>query len=187
MAFNPWTQAEVITQVAALEKLSEHPLAAAIVKKAEAYDSAWPKVEEFEAVPGFGVKALVDGKRVLVGSARFLEQAHVPIFYAQPTLQRLTQTGRSVIFLAVDDNLAGVIGVADTIKPQAGETIRSLEEMGLRVWMLSGDNARTAHVVAEQLQIKEVMAEVMPADKAAKVADLQRQGRTVAMVGDGYQ
>ncbi|HSO72333.1 MAG TPA: heavy metal translocating P-type ATPase, partial [Thermodesulfobacteriota bacterium] len=157
VAFNPWTQAEVITLVAALEKLSEHPLAAAIVKKAEAFDSAWPKVEEFEAVPGFGVKALLDGKKVLAGNARFLEQAHVPIFYAQPTLQRLTQTGRSVIFLAVDNNLAGVIGVADTIKSHAGETIKALEEMGLRVWMLSGDNARTAQTVAEKLNIKEVM------------------------------
>ncbi len=185
VAFNPWTQAEVITQVAALEKLSEHPLAAAIVKKAEAFESISVNVEDFEAVPGFGVKALVDGKKVLAGNARFLEQAHVPLFYAQPALQRLTQGGRSIIFLAVDDTLAGVIGVADTIKPQARETIKNLEEMGLRVWMLSGDNSRTAHVVAEQLQIKEVLAEVMPADKAAKVADLQRQGRTVAMVGDG--
>ncbi len=185
VAFNPWTQAEVITQVAALEKLSEHPLAAAIVKKAEAFESISINVEDFEAVPGFGVKALVDGKKVLAGSARFLEQAHVPIFYAQPALQRLTQAGRSLIFLAVDDTLAGVIGVADTIRPQAGETIKNLEEMGLRVWMISGDNTRTAQVVAEELQIKEVMAEVMPADKAAKVADLQRQGRTVAMVGDG--
>jgi Cu+-exporting ATPase len=185
VAFNPWTQAEVITQVAALERLSEHPLAAAIVKKAEAFESISVNVEDFEAVPGFGVKALVDGKKVLAGNARFLEQAHVPLFYAQPALQRLTQGGRSIIFLAVDDTLAGVIGVADTIKPQAGETIKNLEEMGLRVWMLSGDNSRTAQVVAEQLQIKEVLAEVMPADKAAKVADLQRQGRTVAMVGDG--
>ena len=185
VAFNPWTQAEVITQVAALEKLSEHPLAAAIVKKAEAFESISINVEDFEAVPGFGVKALVDGKKVLAGSARFLEQAHVPIFYAQPALQRLTLAGRSLIFLAVDDTLAGVIGVADTIRPQAGETIKNLEEMGLRVWMISGDNTRTAQVVAEELQIKEVMAEVMPADKAAKVADLQRQGRTVAMVGDG--
>jgi Cu+-exporting ATPase len=185
VAFNPWTQAEVITTVAALEKLSEHPLAAAIVKKAETFAAKQPEVKDFAAVPGFGIRALVDDKQVLVGSGRFLEQEHISIFYAQPALQRLTQAGRSVIFLAVDNNLAGVIGVADTIKPQAGETIKNLEEMGLRVWMLSGDNSRTAQAVAEQLQIKEVLAEVMPADKAAKVADLQQQGRTVAMVGDG--
>ncbi len=185
VAFKPWTEAEVITQVAALEKLSEHPLAAAIVKKAEAYEAPFPEVKEFEAVPGLGVKARVDGKEILAGSARFLEQAQVPIFYAQPALQRLTQSGRSIIFLAVDNNLAGVIGVADTIKDQAGQTVKNLGEMGLRVWMLSGDNTRTAQAVAEQLQITDVLAEVMPGDKAAKVADLQRQGKVVAMVGDG--
>jgi P-type Cu+ transporter len=185
VAFTPWTETEVISQVAALEKLSEHPLAAAIVQKAEAYEAGWPEVKEFEAVPGLGVKARVDDKAVLVGSARFLEQAQVPIFYAQPTLQRLTQAGRSVIFLAVDGHLAGAIGVADTIKPQAAATVQKLADMGLAVWMLSGDNTRTAQAVADQLQIKEVLAEVMPAEKAAKVADLQKQGRVVAMVGDG--
>jgi P-type Cu+ transporter len=185
IAFNPWTEAEVITQVAALEKLSEHPLAAAIVKKAEAYEAPWPEVKDFEAVPGLGIKARVDGKELLAGSARFLEKANIPIFYAQPALQRLTQAGRSVIFLAVDQHLAGVIGVADTIKDQAGQTVRDLGEMGLRVWMLSGDNTRTAQAVAGQLQIKDFLAEVMPGDKAAKVADLQQQGRVVAMVGDG--
>ena len=136
-------------------------------------------------MPGLGVKAQVEGKQVLVGNTRFLEQAQIPIFYAQPALQRLTQAGRSVILLAVDGHLAGVIGVADTIKPQALETVQTLGDMGLKVWMLSGDNTRTAMAVAEQLQIKEVLAEVMPADKAAKVAELQQQGRVVAMVGDG--
>ena len=176
VAFNPWTEPEVLTLVAALEKLSEHPLAAAIVKKAEAYKPAWPEVNEFEAVPGLGVTARVEGQQILVGNTRFLEQAQVPIFYAQPALQRLTQAGRSVIFLAVDGHLAGVIGVADTIKPQAAETVKILGEMGLQVWMLSGDNARTAAAVAQQLQINEVLAEVMPADKAAKVAGLQQAG-----------
>jgi Cu+-exporting ATPase len=185
IAFNPWTETEVLTQVAALEKLSEHPLAAAIIKKAESIEGAWPQVTEFEAVPGLGVKARVDGTKVLVGNARFLEQSQIPIFYAQPSFQRLTQAGRSVIFLGVDGHLAGLIGVADTIKPQALETVQTLGDMGLKVWMLSGDNTRTATAVAEQLQIKEVLAEVMPADKAAKVADLQHQGRVVAMVGDG--
>lgn len=185
VAFNPWKEADVLTLVAALEKRSEHPLAAAIVKKAEASETAWPEVTEFEAVPGLGVKAIVDGKQVLVGNGRFLEQSHISIFYAQPSFQRLTQAGRSVIFLGVDGHLAGVIGVADTIKPKASETVQTLGDMGLQVWMLSGDNTRTATAVAQQLQIKEVLAEVMPADKAAKVADLQRLGRVVAMVGDG--
>jgi P-type Cu+ transporter len=185
VAFNPWKETDVLTLVAALEKRSEHPLAAAIIKKAAASETAWPEVAEFEAVPGLGVKAMVDGKQVLVGNSRFLDQSRIPIFYAQPSFQRLTQAGRSVIFLGVDGHLAGVIGVADTIKPQASETVQTLGDMGLQVWMLSGDNTRTATAVARQLQIKEVLAEVMPADKAAKVANLQHQGRVVAMVGDG--
>jgi Cu+-exporting ATPase len=185
VAFNPWTESQVLTLVAALEKRSEHPLAAAIVKKASAHGVVWPEVQDFEAVPGLGIKATVDGKKVLVGNSRFLEQSQIPIFYAQPSFQRMTQAGRSVILLAEDGHLAGIIGVADTIKPRAAETIQTLGGMGLQVWMLSGDNSRTAAAVAAQLQIKEVLAEVMPADKAAKVADLQRQGRVVAMVGDG--
>jgi P-type Cu+ transporter len=185
VAFNPWTEPQVLTLVAALEKLSEHPLAAAIVTKAETLQPAWPEVTEFEARPGLGLTAMVEGQQVVVGNTRFLEQARVSTFYAQPALQRLTQAGRSVILLAVDGHLAGVIGVADTIKPQASETVKILRDMGLQVWMLSGDNARTAAAVAQQLQIHEVLAEVMPADKAAKVAGLQQAGRVVAMVGDG--
>jgi len=185
VAYNPWTEAEVLAQVAALEKNSEHPLAAAIVRQAEELQLSLPQVTDFEARPGLGVRARMADQEILAGNPRFLEQAQIPIFYAQPALQRLTQAGRSVILLAVGGHLAGTIAVADTIKPQAPEMIKTLKRMGLRVWMLSGDNTRTALAVAQQLEIKEVLAEVLPADKAAKVADLQRQGRVVAMVGDG--
>lgn len=185
VAFSPWSAEQVLMLAAAVEQRSEHPLAAALVRKAETLPISWPEVAAFEAVPGLGVHAQVDGQQVLVGSPRFLERAQVSHFYAQPALQRLTQTGRSVMLVAVDGSLAGVIGIADTLKAQAPETIQSLKNMGLQVWMLSGDQLRTAQAVAQQVGIDEVLAEVLPADKAAKVAALQKRGRIVAMVGDG--
>jgi Cu+-exporting ATPase len=185
VAFPPWSQGEVLQLAAAVEQRSEHPLAAALVREAEKQGLAGLIVAAFEAVPGLGVRAEVDGQQVLVGSPRFLEAAGISTYYAQLTLQRLTQGGRSIIMVAVAGNLAGVIGIADTIKPQAGEMVRLLKDMGLRVWMLSGDQERTARAVAQQVGIEEVVAEVLPADKAAKVAALQKQGRVVAMVGDG--
>ena len=185
IAFNPWSAEQILLLAAAVEQRSEHPLAAALVRKAGDLDAPWPAVAAFEAVPGLGVRAQVDGQQVLVGSPRFLEASSISVFYAQPALQRLTQGGRSVILVAVDGSLAGVIGIADTIKPRAAETVQALKDMGLQVWMLSGDQQRTAQAVAQQVGITEVLAEVLPADKAAKVAALQKQGRQVAMVGDG--
>ncbi len=185
VAFPPWNQEEVLRLAAAVEQRSEHPLAAALLHRAAALELILPEVTAFEAVPGLGVKATVEGQEILVGSPRFLEQHHISSFYAQPSLQRLTQTGRSVMLVAVAGNLAGAVGIADTLKPQAQETVQTLQAMGLQVWMLSGDQNRTAQAVAQQVGITQVLAEVLPADKAAKVADLQRQGRTVAMVGDG--
>ncbi len=185
VAFPPWQADQVLLLAAAVEQRSEHPLAAALVRKAAALGAPWPEVAAFEAVPGLGVRAQVEGQQVLVGSPRFLEASNLSVFYAQPALQRLTQDGRSVILVAVDGSLAGVIGIADTIKPQAQETVQALKDMGLQVWMLSGDQNRTAQAVAQQVGITQVLAEVLPADKAAKVAALQRQGRKVAMVGDG--
>ncbi|MGQ9920362.1 MAG: heavy metal translocating P-type ATPase [Desulfobacca sp.] len=184
-AFSPWSAEQVLLLAAAVEQRSEHPLAAALVRRAADLGDPWPTVAAFEAVPGLGVRAQVDGQQVLVGSPRFLEASNISVFYAQPNLQRLTQSGRSVILVAVDGSLAGVIGIADTVKPQAPETVQTLQTMGLQVWMLSGDQQRTAEAVAQQVGITAVLAEVLPADKAAKVADLQKRGRRVAMVGDG--
>ena len=185
VAFAPWSAEEVLILAAAVEQHSEHPLAAALVRKAQSLEAAWPEVTGFEAVPGLGVRAQVAGQQVLVGSPRFLEASNISIFYAQPARQRLTQTGQSIILVAVDGSLAGVIGIADTIKDQAQDTVQTLKAMGLQVWMLSGDQSRTAQAVARQLAIDQVLAEVLPADKAAKVAALQQQGCIVAMVGDG--
>jgi Cu+-exporting ATPase len=185
VAFPPWTQEEVLRLAAAVEQPSEHPLAAALLRQAATLELILPEVKAFEAVPGLGVKAEVNGQTVLVGNPQFLERAQISSFYAQPSLQRLTQHGRSIMLVAVAGNLAGVIGIADTLKPQAAATVETLKTMGLQVWMLSGDQNRTAQAVAQQVGITDVLAEVLPAEKAAKVADLQKRGRKVAMVGDG--
>lgn len=183
--FSPWQEEDIVNMAAAVEQRSEHPLAAAILRRFQAGASALPEVTRFEAVPGLGVKAEVDGKQLLVGSPHYFSRLRMSILYAEPTVQRLTQAGRSVILVAVDGQLAGVIGVADILKPQAPQTVKTLIDMGLQVWMLSGDNTQTATAVAHEVGITKVLAEVLPADKAFRIAELQRRGRVTAMVGDG--
>ena len=175
----------VIGLVGAVEKRSEHPLAEAIVRRAAELGLELPEVADFTAAAGLGVRATVAGQTVLVGNACFLSESGVPLEAARADLEGLAQSGQSVILAAADGVLIGLLGVADTLKPRAGATVARLTEMGLKVVMLSGDNRVTAQAVAAEVGINEVVAEVLPADKAAKVAELQRQGQVVAMVGDG--
>jgi Cu2+-exporting ATPase len=176
---------DVLRLVAAAEGDSEHPLAEAIVKAASQRGLQVPRTESFEAVPGHGLLATVDRHRLAVGNARLLEREGISRDGLAARSDELAGQGRTSVQVAIDGKAAAVIAVADAPRETAAEAIRALRELGVRPVMLSGDSHATAERVAAELGIDEVIAEVLPADKAAKVAELQKKGRKVAMVGDG--
>jgi Cu+-exporting ATPase len=171
--------------VGAAESRSEHPLAEAIVAGAKAAGLSLPKATSFEAIPGAGVSAVVDGRAVLVGTRRLLEARGIDARGAYDAMRRYEEAGKTAMLVAVDGRYAGVVAVADTVKPTSREAVARLRAMGLRVVMMTGDNARTAQAIAAQVGIDDVLAEVLPEGKAAEIKKLQAQGRKVGMVGDG--
>ena len=178
-------EAEVLRFAAAIEKGSEHPLAAAIVEGAEERGIAVPSSESFASVTGKGVTGRVDGREVALGNKPMLHEAGVDAAELEPTADEGRAKGQGVMFVAIDGKLAGLLIVADPIKEGAAEAVAELRHNGVRVVMLTGDNARTAEAVAAQVGIDEVMADVLPDQKQAKVQQLRAQGRRVAMAGDG--
>jgi Cu2+-exporting ATPase len=176
---------ELLRLVAAVERESEHPLADAIVKAAEQRGVERLRAEQFESVAGHGAFATVDGRHVLVGNRRLLEREHVSLNSLAVRADEMAGAGRTVVHVAVDSRPAGLIAIADAPRETASEAVAALKELGIRPVMLTGDNRQTAKRIAAELGIDEVLAEVHPADKAAKVGELQAQGRRVAMVGDG--
>jgi Cu2+-exporting ATPase len=182
---NDIDESEVLRLVAAAEGDSEHPLAQAIVKAAAGRGLSVPRADDFEAVPGHGLLATVDGRRLAVGNARLLEREGIDRNGLAARSDELAGQGRTSVQVALDGQAAAVIAVADAPRETAGEAIAALKDLGVRPVMLSGDARATAERVAAELGIEEVIAEVLPADKAAKVTELQQQGRKVAMVGDG--
>lgn len=173
--------------VAQAEKASEHPLAQAIVASAEAKGLPMGSVSDFEAIPGHGIRAQVEGKQVLVGNRKLMRESGLNLGEAEHEMERLETEAKTAMLAAIDGKLAGIIAVADPVKPSSAEAIELLHEMGLRVLMLTGDNQRTAHAIARRVGIPEqdVIAEVLPEDKASEVEKLQKQGIQVGMVGDG--
>jgi Cu2+-exporting ATPase len=176
---------EVLRLAAAAERDSEHPLAQAIIKAAAARGLQAPATKTFEAVPGHGLLATVEGRRLAVGNARLLEREGIPPDGLAARSDELSGQGRTSVQVAIDGRPAAVIAVADAPRETAAAAVTALRDLGLRPVMLSGDSQATAERVAAELGIDEVIAEVLPADKAAKVSELQREGRKVAMVGDG--
>jgi Cu2+-exporting ATPase len=176
---------EVLRLVAGAEGDSEHPLAQAIVKAAHQRGLQTPRTETFEAIPGHGLLATVDGRRLAVGNASLLEQQGIARDGLAPRSDELAGQGRTSVQVAIDGKAAAVIAVADAARDTSAQAIRALRKQGVRAVMLSGDSQATADRIATELGIDEVIAEVLPADKAAKVKDLQQAGRKVAMVGDG--
>lgn len=193
---------ELLRLAAALEKGSEHPLGQAIVAGAEERRVALPESEEFVAVPGHGVRGRVAGHEVIVGNRRMLREAGLlptsdregqpgegaPVATEIETVAtQLENAGKTAMLVAIDGRPAGVIAVADTVKPESAEAVRRLQQLGIAVYMITGDNRRTAAAIAKEVGIEpeHVLAEVLPEDKAAKVRELQEQGLTVGMVGDG--
>lgn len=179
-------EVELLALVGAAEKHSEHPLAQAIVKGVvDRGVTLSGAADTFEAVPGFGIRAAVDGREVLVGTRRLLDRHQIPFDQAAEAMARLEQEGKTAMLVAVDGRLAGLVAVADTIKPTSREAVQRLKAMGLEVVMITGDNRQTAEAIARQTGIDRVIAEVLPEGKADEVKKLQQQGRRVAMVGDG--
>ncbi|MFQ6171311.1 heavy metal translocating P-type ATPase [Oryzobacter sp. R7] len=176
---------EVLALAAAVERLSEHPLAAAIAAGARERSLDEGEVRDFESVTGQGVVALVEGRRVLVGSERLLHGAGVPTGSLLASAQVLATDGRTPMLVAVDGRPAGVVAVADTLKDGSAAAVAALRRRGIDVVMMTGDNRATGRAIARQVGIDRVVAEVLPEHKASEVARLQAEGRVVAMVGDG--
>ena len=176
---------EVLALVAAVETRSEHPIAEAIVAAAKQRDIKIAAIEAFDATPGFGVSAKVSGRTVSVGADRFMTQLGLDVASFLPAAQRLGEQGKSPLYAAIDGHLAAVIAVADPIKETTPEAIRALHALGLKVAMITGDNAATASAIARQLGIDEVAAEVLPDGKVAALKQFRSHGARVAFVGDG--
>ncbi len=176
---------EVLRLAAALERGSEHPLAGAILEAARERGIEAPPASSFRAIPGQGVVGNVEDRKVALGNASLLATLDVDLSEAEGQAEALRADGQTVVFLAIDGQLAGLLGVADPIKESAPEALGALRGEGVRVVMLTGDDRGTAEAVARKLGIEEVHAEVLPADKAAAVERLRGQGRLVAMAGDG--
>ena len=177
-----FTQAELLRLAASLEKHSEHPLAAAIVSEAEARRIEPAEVKEFESVTGRGLNGIVDGKSISIGSGSILSEHDEQLIAAA---DKLRAKGQTVLFVTIDGQPAGIIGVADQIKPSAKQAVTGLHRQNIEVIMMTGDNELTARAVAKELNIDQVFAGVMPENKAEKVKELQSQGKIVAMAGDG--
>ncbi|GMK39532.1 copper-translocating P-type ATPase [Paenibacillus sp. CCS19] len=172
--------------VGAAERLSEHPVAEAIAAGAKARGLMLPEAEQFEALPGFGIQAVVEGHELLVGARRLLERFDVDLTTADSSAESsLEAQGKTVMLAAVDGRFAGLIAVADTVKESSREAVLRLRSLGIQVRMATGDNERTAAAIAQQVGIEHVIAGVLPEQKAAEIQRLQQLGHKVAMVGDG--
>jgi Cu+-exporting ATPase len=170
---------------ASLEQASEHPIGRSIVRRAEEQGVQPLPVDAFENRAGMGIRATVQGREVLLGNLSLMEAGGIALGEWANRSEALLLRGQTVVFLAVDGEVGGLLSVADTLKDDAGELVHGLKGLGLEVYMLTGDNARVAAAISEGLPLDGVLAEVLPQDKAARVRDLQDQGKQVAMVGDG--
>lgn len=186
----------LLRYAAAVELGSEHPLGEAIVRAARHRNLDIPAVNGFEAIPGHGIRGMVtpsppagegrgEGVRVLLGNRRLFAREAIDTAPAEAQLARLESEGKTAMLVGADGALAGIVAVADTLKPEAQEAVNALKNIGVEVVLLTGDNQRTANAIAAELGIARVIAEVLPSDKAQVIQDLQKQGRVVAMVGDG--
>ena len=176
---------EILRIAASVEKTSEHPLGEAIVKKAEEEGLDLSEAESFSAVPGKGLQASFEGREVLIGNRRLMNENKVDLTDKERQIEKLEREGKTAMLLAVDKKLAGIIAVADGIKETSQAAIKELQDMGLKVFMITGDNERTARAIGAQVGIENILADVLPEDKASEVEKLKSQGMHVGMVGDG--
>jgi Cu+-exporting ATPase len=178
-------QLEVLALAASAERGSKHPLGEAIVQYVQAQNIPLQVPEAFEAIAGHGISARVDGRQILLGNRRLMEREQVHLNGLGQRAEELQNQAKTAMWLSIDGQASALIGVADTIKEGSREAIAALHHLGLKVIMMTGDNEATAKAIAQQAGVDSVMAEVLPGDKAAHIARLQKEGFVVAMVGDG--
>ncbi len=182
---NGITENELLQLTASAEKGSEHPLGEAIVKGAEDRQLEVIKTEMFKAIPGHGIEVQINGKKVLAGNRKLMADREISIGTLEEISNQLAAEGKTPMYVAIDQKIAGIVAVADTVKENSKRAIEKLHEMGIEVAMITGDNVRTAEAIAKEVGIDRILAEVLPQDKASEVKKLQAEGRKVAMVGDG--
>ena len=183
--FNDFTNEELMMLAASVEHKSEHPLSKAIVEYAEKKNIALQSVESFLANPGFGITGKVNGENIVIGKEAIMREALVNISAAKEMVARLQQEGKTVVYVGVQRKLAGIIAIADTVRESSKEAIRKLQQMNIKIALLTGDNKLTAEAIATEVGITTVIANVLPKDKAEYIKQLQSKNEIVAMVGDG--
>jgi Cu+-exporting ATPase len=179
------SEGDVILSASIAEKGSEHPLAEAIIKRAHMMGLSIPDAEAFEAIPGHGVRVSFNGKGILIGNRRLMKDRGIPVEEKEAAISGLELLGNTVMIVADDDKLKGLIAVADTLKEHAEDVVKGLKAEGVQVVMLTGDNERTARAIGAKVGIDRIIANVLPGDKAKVIKELQAEGKVVAMVGDG--
>lgn len=185
VVLNGMSEDELLQIAASAEKGSEHPLGEAIVKGAEEKGLEFKKIDFFKAIPGHGIEVKIDGKDILAGNKRLMTESNISLENLEETSNRLAGEGKTPMYIALDNKMAGIVAVADTVKENSKKAIEQLHKMGIEVAMITGDNRRTAKAIAKQVGIDRILAEVLPQDKANEVKKLQAEGKKVAMVGDG--
>ncbi|MBM7634394.1 heavy metal translocating P-type ATPase [Geomicrobium sediminis] len=176
---------EILSKVASAEKNSEHPLAAAIVTGIEDRQIKFENPTDFEALPGAGIKAMVHGEQIFVGTRKLMRQSNLNFDAFNKEMENLESAGKTAMLIAVDKQVVGIVAVADTIKETSVEAVKRMQDLGLEVLMLTGDNQKTAEAIGKQVGINDVIAEVVPEQKAEEIKKLQQNEKFVAMVGDG--
>ena len=185
IAIDNINEKELLQIALSAEKGSEHPLGEAIVKRGLEENLKALNVENFKAITGHGIEARIDNKEVLLGNKKLMNDRNIQLKDLEQTSEQLASEGKTPMYISIDNNIAGIIAVADVVKPSSKKAIEKLHDMGIKVAMVTGDNKNTANAIAEQVGIDIVLAEVLPEDKSNEVEKLQEQGKFVAMVGDG--
>ncbi|QQY79829.1 Cu+-exporting ATPase [Keratinibaculum paraultunense] len=185
ISLNSLDEYELLKIAATVEKASEHPLGKAIVRKGEEELLLLAEVDDFIALPGKGLKATFEGKTVCIGNRKLMDEFNISIKTGEEELYRLESQGKTAMLIAIDDKLVGIIAVADKIKENSKKATKDLKDMGLEVYMITGDNKRTANAIAKEVGIDNVLAEVLPEDKANMIEKIKSEGKIVGMVGDG--
>ncbi len=182
---NQFEKDEILHIAASAESGSEHPLGKAIVSEAKEKGLVISSVSEFNAIPGQGIEAVINGKKVILGNAKLVNDRNIPFSELEDKAKVLWEEGKTVMFMAVNGSMAGMIALSDSIKPGAVESVKRLHNMGISISMITGDNRRAAEAIAKQVGIEDVLYEILPEHKSKEVMRLQQEGRVVAMVGDG--